>query len=305
MVPRLQLILTLLAAATPAVAADALAQPSDRLGVVTTLEGAPVLSRGSAPDGRPLRFRDEIFADDTIRTPVGALVRVLMAGRAALVSVVERSEVRLAEDADVLTVRVQTGKISVVVENTDGTTPGQARIETDAVVATLRGAAVVAEVRNGATTFVVLRGEVLVAHRDGGGSSPLTLHALEAVRVVGDAVGPVEHLTPDSAAVALRDFRLLRHAPQPSQESIPDVVARQLLEAETEMQRRGMTGLTDAPTSPVGSSPPTPATGQFRTSGAAANAVVGPQAPIPPTFGTPMRGQDAVPGNAARRLQSP
>jgi hypothetical protein len=302
MVPKLRLVLALIVAAAPTGVVDAVAQTSGRLGIVTTIDGAPMLSRDSLPDGRLLGFRDEIFVGDAIRTPAGALVRVLMAGRATLLSVAEQSAVHLGEDADALTVRVETGKVRVIVDGAAGATPRHTLIETDAALATFGGASVVAEIRGGTTTFVVLRGEAQIARRDGRAGSSLTLRAFEVVGVVGDAFGPVERLTAEAAAVALRDFRLGPSASRASQETTPDVVSRQLLEAEAEMQRRGMTRVPDPQTSADGSSS---MPSQLHAPVGSSRAVVSPQALIPPTLGTPFRGQDLGPGKPVSRVQSP
>ena len=299
MVQRLCLVLALIVATISGSVSDTVAQTPARLGVVTTLGGAATLTRDAAPDGLALEFRDEILMGDTIRTSTGALVRVLMAGRATLLSIAEQSAVRLTEDADALSVRVETGKVSVVVERAAGATPRPTRIETDGAIATLRGTAVIAEVRDATTTFVVLRGEVEVARRAGGG---VTLRAFEIVRVVGDVVGPVEPLTADAAGVALRDFRQAPSARRPSQDSTLDLISRQLLEAEAEVQRRGMVQIPD-PHAGVDDSSPT--AGQLRTTIGSSRAVVSPQALIPPSLGTPMRGTDVAPGRPGLRTQSP
>jgi hypothetical protein len=310
MAPRLLLVLALTAVTVSGIAAGVAGETPDRLGVVTSLAGSPTLSRASLPNARPLAFRDEILAGDTIRTPgAGALVRVLVTGRAALLSVAARSVVRLAEDGGAIVVRVESGKVSVVAEGPAGASPRPARIDAGAVLATLRGAAAVAEVRDGTVTLSVLRGEVALVRRAGESGPPLILRALEAVRVVGDAFGPVEPLTVESAAMALGEFRLGPTAPRPGSDPAPDVVSRQVLEAEAEMQRQGLTLLPGGPTSP-GASAPTASPGQLRATGGApatASAVVVPQSSLPSTSGGPVRGMDVHPGAGTlpRSRQSP
>ncbi len=305
MVSRASLVLALIVAATPGLVAEVAAQAPERVGVVTALGGTPMLARDSVRDDRALAFRDEVFAGDRIRTGPGAFARVLADGRRALVSVAEQSSVRLAREGDALRVRIETGKVTVIADKSDDAAPRRIRIETDSAVASLRGTAVIAEARDRTMTFIVLRGEVEVAGRN---ASTVILHALDAVRVVGGVLGPVEHVTADAAVAALQDFGGALSVPRSGPDTAPDFVARQLHEAEVEMRRRGMTRVPDGPTSPeVPLSMPVSGqpSGQNRTPPLASSPIlVTPQPQATPTPGRSFI--DTGPGGrTGARFQSP
>jgi hypothetical protein len=64
-------------------------------GVVTTLEGHVTVTRVTlAP--QPLKFRDDVFVDDTVTTGDQSIARMLLGGK-AVVTVRERSTLTITE----------------------------------------------------------------------------------------------------------------------------------------------------------------------------------------------------------------
>jgi hypothetical protein len=86
----------------------------DQAGIVTTLEGVAMVSRIALPEGRPLQFKDDVFAHDRITTGDRSLVRVLLGGKATITAR-ERSVLTITEVPGVSTVHLEEGRISVAV----------------------------------------------------------------------------------------------------------------------------------------------------------------------------------------------
>ncbi len=91
------------------------AESEESAGVVTTINGNATLTR-AAKLAQPvsLRMRDEIFVRDRIHTQPHSLVRVLLGGK-ALITVRELSVLTVTEEANRVTVDLQSGKVGVAV----------------------------------------------------------------------------------------------------------------------------------------------------------------------------------------------
>jgi len=89
----------------------ALAQ-QPKAGVVTTLQGAAMVTRAPVRQETPLKFRDDLFLRDQISTKANSLVRALLAGK-ALVTVRELSVLTISEEAGRAAVDMESGKIAL------------------------------------------------------------------------------------------------------------------------------------------------------------------------------------------------
>jgi hypothetical protein len=82
--------------------------------VVAALSGTAAVARATLPRPLPLRFRDEVFLQDQIRTAEKSIVRVLLGGK-ALVTVREISVLTITETPGRSTIELTSGKIAVAV----------------------------------------------------------------------------------------------------------------------------------------------------------------------------------------------
>lgn len=242
---RVLLLVVVAIAALPASVSVVAAQPSGRVGIVTTLVGDATLTRaGGTP--RAVGFKDEVFAGDTIRTAAGGLVRVLMRG-STLVAIGDTSTVGLSQDATRSTVRLDAGTVSVVV---GGDKPVPLDIRTPQATASLRGTSVIAQMGGaaaaGGVTFYVLAGSVEVKTGGAAGGGGAVVKALESTTVTGGKVGPVVALTKEGAEGLLKDFRLVPPHPDAPTETVKALGARGASEAANEakaLRDQGVKGL--------------------------------------------------------------
>jgi YVTN family beta-propeller protein len=124
-----------------------LAETSRSAGIVTAVSGDAILTRATQPDqSLPLKFRDELFFKDRIRTKERSIVRVLLGGK-AVVTVRQLSELTISEDPKQPTVvNLSSGKIALDVARSL-MKPGEAiEIHTPNAFAAIRGTMVVVEV---------------------------------------------------------------------------------------------------------------------------------------------------------------
>src|SRR5256712_14145405 len=124
-----------------------LAEAPRPAGVVTTLQGEATLTHATAPD-QPLvlKFRDEVFYRDRIRTKADALARVLLGGK-AVVTVRALSDLIITEEPQQpAVVNLSSGKIALDVARSR-MKPGEAiEFHTPNAVAAVRGTMIVVEV---------------------------------------------------------------------------------------------------------------------------------------------------------------
>ena len=157
-------LLVVLLATPPAVFAQ-----TTKAGVVTVVEGNVTKRRVALPDS-PLKFKDDVFMQDTVTTGDQSLARLLLGGK-AVVTVRERSVLTITEVPGRSTIDLQSGKFALAVAREKMGANEEIQIRTPNAVAGVRGTVVVTEVeRQGAqvgtgvpavvTNFFVLRGAI-------------------------------------------------------------------------------------------------------------------------------------------------
>ena len=179
------------------------------LGVVTTLAGQATRTAAGAPTaGAALRFRDDVFGADTIRTAERSLVRVLLE-RKAVLTVRELSVLRLTEETQRAAVDLQSGGIALSVARAR-MRPGESiEIQTPNATAAVRGTTVIVETRGAVTHFHLLTGSLDVASR-ARPSAWQRLQAPASLTVTGAAVGGPRALDDATRARLSADYLGLR-----------------------------------------------------------------------------------------------
>ena len=86
----------------------------NRAGFVTTLEGNVTARRVALPNPVLLKFKDEVFIQDTITTGDQSLARMLLGGK-AVVTVRERSVLTITEVPGRSTIELASGKFALAV----------------------------------------------------------------------------------------------------------------------------------------------------------------------------------------------
>ena len=185
----------------------AVAQQS-KAGVVTTLEGNVTARRVALTSPVPLKFKDDVFLQDTVTTGDQSLARMLLGGK-AVVTVRERSVLTITEVPGKSTIDLESGKFALAVAREKMKPGEEILIRTPNAIAGVRGTVVVTEVnRQGAqvggsapavvTNFYVLRGNITAQQLDPGTrqplGTPLTVGSLQAYSGAGSAaprVAPV------------------------------------------------------------------------------------------------------------------
>ncbi|OLC00301.1 MAG: hypothetical protein AUH30_02945 [Candidatus Rokubacteria bacterium 13_1_40CM_68_15] len=202
-----------------------------RVGIVTTLQGSATLTRTSAPQGVPLKPRDDVFVADRIVTGENALARILLGGK-AVVTVRERSALTISESPHTATIDVSAGKIALAVVKERMKAGEQIEIRTPNAVAGIRGTVVITEVsqvtsqlgeaaKGFTTTITVLTGAIEVRQLDGLTRQPVgagvLVTASQAIRITGAAPPrPVQPITTDARQRLGDEFKLsLKDAPAP------------------------------------------------------------------------------------------
>jgi hypothetical protein len=200
----------------------ALAQTS-RAGVVTTLEGNVTARRVAFPDPVPLKFRDDVFIQDTVTTGDKSLARMLLGGK-AVVTVRERSTLTITELPGRSTIELSSGKFALAVAREKMKPGEEILIRTPNAIAGVRGTVVVTEVTRQTaqlgggsgpvlTNFFVLKGSIVAQPLDANTrqpiGTPLPVGKLEGYSGVGSA-------TPRVAPVAAEQVTQITAGLQPS-----------------------------------------------------------------------------------------
>jgi hypothetical protein len=188
----------------------ALAQAS-KAGIVTTLEGNVTARRIALPAPVALKFKDDVFLQDTVTTGDRSLARMLLGGK-AVVTVRERSVVTITEVPGRSTIDLDTGKFALAVAREKMKPGEEILIRTPNAVAGVRGTVVVTEVnRQGAqagggnpavlTSFYVLRGTIMAQQLDPNTrqptGTPLQIGTLQAYSQAGNAAPRVAPVPPE------------------------------------------------------------------------------------------------------------
>jgi hypothetical protein len=188
----------------------ALAQTS-RAGVVTTLEGNVTARRVALPNPVSLKFKDDVFLQDTVTTGEKSLARMLLGGK-AVVTVRERSILTITEVPGRSTIDLDSGKFSLAVAREKMRPGEEILIRTPNAVAGVRGTVVVTEVNRqsaqagGAapavlTNFYVLRGTITAQQIDPGTrqptGTPMQVGTLQSYSQAGNATPRVAPVPPE------------------------------------------------------------------------------------------------------------
>jgi hypothetical protein len=183
----------------------------ERAGVVTTLEGNVTARRVALPDPVSLKFKDDVFLQDTVTTGDKSLARMLLGGK-AVVTVRERSVLKITEVPGRSTIELETGKFALAVAREKMRPGEEIQIRTPNAIAGVRGTVVITEVNRqtaqlGAaaaavlTRFYVLRGTITAQPLDIGTrqplGTPLSIGAMQAYSGAGAATPTVAPVPPD------------------------------------------------------------------------------------------------------------
>ena len=204
----------LLCAGLPVFAA---AESEESAGVVTTVNGNATLTR-AARLAQPvsLRMRDEVFVRDRIQTQQHSLVRVLLGGK-ALITVRELSVLTVTEEANRVTVDLQSGKIGVAVVKGRMRAGEVIEIRSPNATAAVRGTVFVVDVdplpagKSGpaatTTRIHLFHGALDVNARLGAVQTPVRLAAMQSVVVAGNTLGAARPLTREAVAALTEDLK--------------------------------------------------------------------------------------------------
>ena len=209
-----RLAVTALVVAAPA---TAFAQPT-KAGVVTTVLGTATVARASLSQPVPLKFKDDVFAQDRVSTGDDSVARILLGGR-AIVTVRERSSLTITEVPHVSTIDVGVGRAAIAVAK-ERMKPGETiEIRTPNAVAGIRGTIVVVEVDQGpaalTTRFTVITGEVLVRQLQGGQpfGGGVTLGANQQAQFTGHTPPATRSLSSSEARQLSNSFKTTKSVP--------------------------------------------------------------------------------------------
>jgi len=214
---RIQWVRLALVALVVAAPASAFAQPT-KAGVVTTVRGTATVSRASLSQPVPLKFKDDVFAQDRVSTGDDSVARILLGGR-AIVTVRERSSLTITEVPHVSTIDVGVERAAIAVAK-ERMKPGETiEIRTPNAVAGIRGTIVVVEVDQGpaalTTRFTVITGEVLVRQLQGGQpfGGGVTLGANQQAQFTGHTPPATRSLSSSEARQLSNSFKTTKSVP--------------------------------------------------------------------------------------------
>jgi len=239
------------------------ASEEPRVGVVAMLLGTATVTRTASPEPAALRFKDDVFLHDRIRTAERSAVRVLLGGKAT-VTARERSILTITEIPSTATISVAVGRTAVAVSRA-GLKPGETiEIKTPNSVVAIRGTFIVAEVSAARSTITIVRGLVEITKLDPTSGkpvgSPVRVGALQRVTVTDAAPMPApETITPEAAKSLASDFTFLpKDAPAASLSALTDAVKAAALSDVTRVLPGGASasalagGVTTTTTNAVG-----------------------------------------------------
>ncbi len=172
------------------------------VGVVTTLQGPALVQRAALPAPTRLSFKDDVFSRDRISTGEGALVRVLLGGK-AVITVRELSVLAISEQGGRAVVLLDSGAVTASVAH-DRLRPGESiEIRTRNAVAAVRGTVLTVEAGEAAagtpggpavplSRIQVLRGAVDVSAGADSTAATVVVGAGQQVSVSGHTIGAVQ-----------------------------------------------------------------------------------------------------------------
>ena len=189
-------------------------------GRVSALQGTASVTRVSAKQSLPLRFSDNVYLHDQIATGDASLAKILLGGKAVL-TVRERSIVRITEMPNVSTVTVTAGRTHINVLRERMQAGDVVEIRTPNATAAIRGTIVVTEVEPDAegtrSTITVLHGHIDVTRLDAAGTpigQAVSVRDLQQVIAVGSRLSTPLSIPRHSADRLAAGFKApLRTAP--------------------------------------------------------------------------------------------
>jgi hypothetical protein len=166
-----------------------------KAGVVTTLQGEAKVERATTtqpgPQVLPLRFKDDVFMRDIVRTGDQSLARILLGGK-AVVTVREHSSLTITETADTSTIEITAGRIALAVAKEKMKPTERIDVKTPNAVAGVRGTVLITEVTLlgslYTSNFTLLTGVVDISLLDPAGArlgNPFILNALQTLGITG------------------------------------------------------------------------------------------------------------------------
>ncbi len=177
--------------------------------VVSTLSGDVTVAR--AGGSIPLKFKDETFPDDIIRTADQSVVRLLLLREKALMTVQQRSVLTLGEEQGTLTVTLKTGQIGLSVADRRLRAGTPLQIETPNVQAALGHGNVVLNTDTISsrvqTTVYVVDGSVEISLRSTGTQRSVKIEGPRKLTVVGKALGTARTLSAAESTQLLAELR--------------------------------------------------------------------------------------------------
>jgi len=126
------------------VAATAAAQ-TPKAGEVSRVEGTAAVARTAAPQGTPLKAKDQVFLRDLVTTGEQSKAQLLLGGK-AIVTMREQSALRITEVPGVATVEITDGLLKLAV-NKDKMKPGdRIDVKSPNAITAVRGTTIVVQV---------------------------------------------------------------------------------------------------------------------------------------------------------------
>lgn len=155
-------------ALTLGMAAAAAAQTS-KAGEVSRVEGTAVVARTAAPQGTPLRAKDDVFLRDLVTTGEQSKAQLLLGGK-AIVTMREQSALRITEVPGVATVEITDGLLKLAVNKDKMKAGDRIDVKSPNAITAVRGTTIVVQVLKtpaGPTTLLsVLNGFVEITPID-------------------------------------------------------------------------------------------------------------------------------------------
>jgi hypothetical protein len=172
----------------------------------------------------PLKFKDETFPDDIIKTADQSTVRLLLRAK-ALLTVQQRSILTLGEEHGNLTVRLETGQVGASVAGQRLQAGEVLQIETSNVQAAFGRGNVIVNTSKSAgrvqTTVYVLDGSADISLRSAATRRSVKIAGHNKLTVVGNALGSPQALSAAQSAQLLAELRAT--APQHLSNTPPQI----------------------------------------------------------------------------------
>ena len=241
----------------------AAAVPRQPVAVVSTLSGDVTVGR--AGGSIPLKFKDEIFPDDAIKTADQSIVRLLLREK-ALMTVQQRSLLTLRDEQGTSMVALEAGQIGVSMADRQQRVGGTLQVQTPNVKAVLGPGNIIINTSKISgrlqTTVYVVDGSVEISVPGTGTQRTVKIEAPRKLTVTGKALGSPRPLSAAESTQLLAQLRVTssQHVAAPSEiERVivqhgrieaakqAKLVAKQVKQAETNRTAEKGAGLEGGP----------------------------------------------------------